>query len=363
MDLKKTGIRVLAVSAALFLLVGCEDKNLRETNGQAVVALENGHPDEAIRLLQPLMDSTRVSPVVIVNLGHAYLETNDMEKGLQVLREAIPLVDENDPLIFLIARIFLVYGEVADVDEMMERCGSKLRRTAEYHLIRGNLLFDVGSEDADVLNEFREVLRIEPGNRDAVESFFRVIRRMTDLTNLDRILSELPEEALNSPGAKLAMARLSAQREEWEDCILYAEEATKLDREDEDAWRLLARAHQAMGDMQSAERTLRSAMSSFDRSPSIVLEYAKVLVERSKEDLAIRVLALVAQQQKQKPLPEQSPALHNFLAALYARKGQFSLAETELRTSLGIKPDQPQIREVLDLVAQRQQLNELESGS
>jgi len=224
-------------------------------------------------------------------------------------------------------------------------------------------LFDVGSEDADVLNEFREVLRIEPGNRDAVESFFRVIRRMTDLTNLDRILSELPEEALNSPGAKLAMARLSAQREEWEDCILYAEEATKLDREDEDAWRLLARAHQAMGDMQSAERTLRSAMSSFDRSPSIVLEYAKVLVERSKEDLAIRVLALVAQQQKQKPLPEQSPALHNFLAALYARKGQFSLAETELRTSLGIKPDQPQIREVLDLVAQRQQLNELESGS
>jgi tetratricopeptide (TPR) repeat protein len=363
MDLKKSGIRVLAVSATLFLLPGCEDKDLLETNRLAVAALEGGQPDEAIRLLQPLMDSTRTSPIVIVNLGRAYLEAEDIEKGLEVLREAIPLLDKNDPLIFLIARIFLVYGEVADVDQLMERCGSKLRRTAEYHLILGNLLFDVGSEDAEVLREFREALRIEPGNRDAAESFFRVARRMTDLTNADQILSGLPEEVLNSSGAKLAMARVCAQREEWADCIRYADEATKVDRGNEDAWQLLARAYQAMGDMQSAERTLKSAMSSCDRSPSIALEYAKTLVQRGREDLAVRILSLVAQEQKQKPLSEQMPALHNFLAALYARKGRFSLAETELRNSLAIKPNQPKIREVLDLVAQRQQFNELAGGS
>ena len=156
MRLWKTPRRSIGLFVLFLSTGGCGDPALHQANEQAAVALEEGRPSDARDILTSFGSRVQKSPIVLVNLGRAYLELGEEDRGLQELHHASVLIRKNDPLLLLLARTFLAYGEVDEADRIIERCGPTLQQTAAYHLILGHLRLDVGADRGEVLVEFQK---------------------------------------------------------------------------------------------------------------------------------------------------------------------------------------------------------------
>ena len=312
---------------------------------------EKGRPAEAVKTLTSFGSRVQESPIILVNLGRAYLKLGETDKGLQDLEHAGVLVHENDPLLLLLARIFLSYGEVDEADRLVERCGPTLQGTAEYHLVLGHLLLDVGSDPVEIVSEFQEALRLDPKNQEAVESLLALMQSLEDGAMVETVISSLPKRILNTSRTRLLVGEVRARFGQWQEAMEAAKRVVQFDPNNERAWLLLARAQEALGQSRSAEVSFRRALRSGGRTPAVAVEYARVLLDRNQERKALRFLMAAEENQKNLPVSERSPAVHNLLAAIYARRGQMPLAREQLRLSLELQPNQPDIQRLLDTLA------------
>ncbi len=349
---RRKTLQIVLVSVVLSGLLGggCGDAILSEANERAAIALEQGRPAEAVSILKSLGARVQKSPVVLTNLGRAYLELGEVEKGLSELRHAAALAGRDDPLLLLLARLFLSYGEVEDADTVLERCGEILRGKAEFHLALAHLLLDAGSSTVQIVTELQKALQIEPTNREAADSLLLILRDMTDPGQVENILSQLPAQAVQRAGARLLVGEIRARLGQWSEAAEIAEEIIGLQPNDVSAWVLLAKAQAALGQKRSADTAFQTALNHSGNAPAVAVEYARFLLDEKREGRALRFLAAAEEKQARQPPANRLPALHNLLAAIYARRGQMLLAEQHILSSLAIEPDQPQIRLRLDLI-------------
>lgn len=347
----RQALRYRAGLLVFLLLSGsCGDSALREANERAAIALEEGRPAEAVRILKSFGSRVQKSPTVLVNLGRAYLELGEVDKSLLELRQAGTLVRRDDPVLLLLARIFLSYSELDEVDQILERCGPALRGKADYHLLLGHLLLDVGSDREEIAAEFQEALRLDPANREAAESLLLLIQDMTDPAAVEATLAELPDQVARSASAQLLLGEIRAGVGQWNEAMRIARQLISSRTENVYAWVLLAQAREALGQMRAAEVAFRTAVRRSGSAPDTVIEYARFLMDQKRDGEALRFLAAAEQKQASLPLVERLPALHNLLAAIYARRGQMLQAEQQLVLSLDVDPDQPETRRLLDAI-------------
>ena len=128
------------------------------------------------------------------------------------------------------------------------------------------------------------------------------------------------------------------------------------------AWVLLGRAQAALNQPQAAERSYRTALQSSRNAPEVVIQYARFLLDQTRDSMALRLLATAEQKQATLPLRERLPALHNLLGAVYARRSQMSQAEQQLLLSLEVAPDQPGTRRLLDAIRALQKTRLMTDG-
>ncbi|MFH1739922.1 MAG: tetratricopeptide repeat protein [bacterium] len=347
----------------LLLITGCGDHALHRANEEAALALEQGHPNEAVEILTSLGPRVQKSPVVLVNLGRAYLELGEIDKGLQELHHAGMLVRKNDPLLLLLARIFLFYGEIDEADRMVERCGPTLQETAEYHLVLGHLLLDAGSKQVEVIAELQEALRLRPENEEAMESLLLLLQSVEDPAAMETILSSLPEKLTNSVRTRLLVGEMQARLGQWSEACATAKQVIQLEPNNERAWLLLAQAQRAQGEDEAAEASFETALRGGGRTPAVAVEYARVLLDRREEEKALRFLSAAEQNQRHLPVSERLATVHNLLAGIYARRGQMLPAKQQLLLSLEIQPNQPDIRRFLDSILSGEETEPIQGDS
>lgn len=345
---------VVIVALPIVLGGGCSDPTLSEANERAATALEQGQPAQAAGILKGLGARVQKSPIVLTNLGRAYLELGEVEKGLSELRHAGALARKDDPLLLLLARLFLSYGELGDADRMLERCGPSLREKAEFHLVLGHLLLDAGSSAPEIVAEFQKALRLEPTNHEAADSLLLLLREMTDPAQVERILSQLPQQTVQRTRARLLVGEIRARLGQWAEAAEIAEEIIGVQPDNVSAWVLLAKAQAALGQKRTAETAFQTALNHSGNAPEVAVEYARFLLDENREGRALRFLAAAEENQARRPVAQRLPGLHNLLAAIYARRGQMLLAEQHLLSSLAIELDQPEIRLRLNMIRRTQ---------
>ncbi len=345
--IRKISLLVLGVG----LLASCSDQELREANERAAVAMEEGRPAEAVQILHSFGGQVQKSPVVLINLGRALLQVGETEKGLFELRHAARLLDNDDPNLLLLARIFLSYGEIGDADQLIER--STLEGTAEYHLLVGHLLFDVGGSPEDIAAELLEALRLKPGNKEAIDSLLILMEEIQDPQQLQDILAELPASIGETSGAQLLLGKAYARAGEWEEALNIAKDIVQSDGSNTDGWILMARAQAGQGKIQHARNSFRLAVSRGGADPRAAIAFGRFLIEQNRIQEAIRILGSVEHNLNARNPEGRTPALHNLLAAAYARQGQTVLAAQQLNQSLSLDPNQPEIRRILSRMNQQ----------
>ena len=189
---------------------------------------------------------------------------------------------------------------------------------------------------------------MDPENNEVVESLLILIEEIQHPGELENILANLPEEIGQSSRAKLLLGKAYARAGDWTKALDIAKETVQSDSENSEGWILMAKAQAALGEIQRAQSSFRLAMGRSASEPRVAIEFGRFLVEHDREEEAARILTAVEYNLDASNPDSRSPALHNLLAAVYARQGQTVLAVQQLNRSLALDPNQPQIRRMLN---------------
>lgn len=92
---------------------------------RAVVALEEGRPDDAIEILEPIIDEACDEAEALVYLGMAYVQDEQPEKAVEVLERAQDLVEEHCVLSMFLGRALMTLGKLDSAEEEL-RCSIRL---------------------------------------------------------------------------------------------------------------------------------------------------------------------------------------------------------------------------------------------
>ena len=87
----------------------------------AMEALEEGHFNEAVKLLENLAELENENPDVLVYLGIAYVQTEMPAKAVDVLRKADELVEEHSVLALFLGRALKALGHLHEAETELRR--------------------------------------------------------------------------------------------------------------------------------------------------------------------------------------------------------------------------------------------------
>jgi len=87
----------------------------------ALEALEEGHFDEAVMLLERLAELDDENPDVLVYLGIAYVQTEMPAKAVDILRKASELVEEHSVLSLFLGRALKALGHLHEAETELRR--------------------------------------------------------------------------------------------------------------------------------------------------------------------------------------------------------------------------------------------------
>ncbi len=137
-----------------------ESQVIDESIRRAVIALEEGRPDDAIEILEPIIGEVHDEAEALIYLGIAYVQDEQAEKAVEVLERAQDLVEEHCVLSMFLGRALMILGRLDSAEEEL-RCSTRLDPTnAEPWADLGKVLYRK--------REYSEIIRTL---EDAVESF------------------------------------------------------------------------------------------------------------------------------------------------------------------------------------------------
>lgn len=131
-----------------------------ESIQRAVVALEEGRPDDAIEILEPIIDEVHDEAEALLYLGIAYVQDEQADRAVEVLERAQDLVEEHCVLSMFLGRALMTLGRLESAEE-------ELRRSIRLDPSHAEPWGDLGK----VLYQNREYSEIIQTLEGAIESF------------------------------------------------------------------------------------------------------------------------------------------------------------------------------------------------
>ncbi|MFW9966530.1 MAG: tetratricopeptide repeat protein [Candidatus Thorarchaeota archaeon] len=111
----------------------------------ALDALENGRPQDAISILEPLVDEALDAEAdILVYLGIAYVQTEQAEKAVEVLERAENLVEEHCILSMFLGRAYRALSRFDEAEDELSRSISLDPETPEPYADLGWVLYRKG---------------------------------------------------------------------------------------------------------------------------------------------------------------------------------------------------------------------------
>lgn len=98
-----------------------ESEVIDESIMRAVAALEEGRPDDAIEILEPIIDEVYDQAEALVYLGMAYVQDEQAEKAVEVLERAQEIVEENCVLSMFLGHALMILGKLDSAERELRR--------------------------------------------------------------------------------------------------------------------------------------------------------------------------------------------------------------------------------------------------
>lgn len=166
-DRRKTAETFLFLAAAV-LLLGC-GWAVRQSRGEVVAvekgrqALENRHPDEAIRELEPVVKSHPDDNRALVLLGRAYIEKKEFAKAETVLQQAVAKKPDDLLAKFNLGYLYVATQRWERAMPIFAELTLKIPKDEDSWILLGNSLEGLGREQ-EAIDAYQSCVELNPKN-------------------------------------------------------------------------------------------------------------------------------------------------------------------------------------------------------
>lgn len=252
----------------------------------------------------------------------------------------------NDPDIkLLMAEYALEFGETGDALDIFQALPAETRAQPRALAIRG-IIYTQQRKWDEAIASFQNA--IQQGNQSASTSaaLANAYVQKGLVEEAKKALQQAEEKSTKNPGdiRQIAEAYLGlSDAQKARDLMLPLSKTTPNDAR---VWSLIGRAEMILLRFSESESAFTRAITSPNNTPWHLVEYAMLLFAAQREDEALEKAASAESQLIAQGEQIHNPSLYNLLATLYARDGQWLLANKYLTQSLQIDGNQPKAREL-----------------
>lgn len=148
-----------------------------------------------------------------------------------------------------------------------------------------------------------------------------------------RVLEESAEADPTLGAAHVNLAEVRLSRRMWQPAIAACEKALRAGVREAALYAIKARAHEAMDEKTESEKAYNEAIRLAPRNDALLFEYAQLLMERGKNNLAIPVLLRITREANPKNVEAREALIRAYLVGQNVGAAQLEL--TELRRVTG----------------------------
>lgn len=253
----------------------------------------------------------------------------------------------NDPTIkLLLAEYALEFSETGDALDLFQTLPAETRAQPRALAVRGVIYTQQRKWDEAIVS-FKNA--IEQGNQSASTqaALANAYAQKGAVDEAKKVLLEAEKQTTTNPGdiRQIAEAYLAlSDAQKARDLVMPFSKSTPNDAR---VWSLIGRAEMILLRFSEAESAFTRAITSPNTTPWHLVEYALMLFAAQREDEALEKAAAAESQLISQGEQIHNPSLYNLLATLYARDGQWLLANKYLSQSLQINGNQPKVRELI----------------
>jgi tetratricopeptide (TPR) repeat protein len=295
-------------------------------------ALRAERPEEAIRLLQPLLEARPGDPRLWTMSGIALARANRPNESLDAYDKALQLKPDYLPAIQGAAEAAFHSGH-ASARQRLEKLLAVQPDSAVAHAMLGSLAYS--NEDcAGAVSHFERSGSIVEKNTFVAQQYAECLflsRRPTDAAPIFRRLLEA-EPGDDSLRYNLGLSLEESGRHDEAAAVL--QPLANSDKADPDALSLLAEAQEAHLDTPGALETLKKAIRLFPKQERLYLQLAELCMQHNSYDLGLEVTQAGIENLS------TTPGLLTMQGVIYAQLGRYSEAEAAFEKATAQDPQQ-----------------------
>lgn len=328
MATRTTAKLALALALALTTTVAAQDIGMTEDEARAisgalekaVSALQAGQWQTAIDFLEPLTRRPDAPPKVRALLGAAYTEADRPQQALAVLEPLLEAQISDPAVLYNAGRAALAVGRIADGERFLEQAaqlapGSPAARTLG--LIRGRQ-----GRTVEAYQLLRPLALADPNDRETRLAATALALDLERAVEAEEMLSDLPQ---SDPRVRLLWGRLLLLQKDvpgaraMVEPILGQELPARLAA---DARRLLADIQIELGDAAAA----RELLGDLVRDPITAFKLSQAEYQAGDVDAAIKTLGPFREPLLASADQEVTPAMRRIRASLARELGRYLIA-------------------------------------
>lgn len=268
---------------------------------------------------------------VLLNLGDAYVEAGELDKGMELLYKAAEPVPESagrwaeaDRFLRSVAleNLAVRLGDAGKVEEAIKLMKEALQERPE---------------NVQLLIALSQLLAQLGRAEEAIPLVDRAIEAMPGYDALEDLRSELEAAILPPPQTPEEAGDRAMVRNHFDEAIRHYKSALATNSENQDLYGKLARAQVAAKRYVDARKTLEPAVQRWPNNPGLTYSFLWLLA--TAPDKAARDARLGLEIVRRINGDEQTqPQLLDIVAAVYAEAGQFDKAILLLRRAIDATP-------------------------
>jgi predicted Zn-dependent protease len=242
-------------------------------------------------------------------------------------------------------RRLLTRGDYAGAASALARAIGEAPDNGYYRNMYARALLGSGAPAAEIIRQFEEAIRLEPGSASNVTDLARAYAK---LGRGDDALKAYARALEMSPGDKDALREISAtytRSGRPEAALPYLKQLSATSPDDLVVQQDLGLAYDKAGDKAAAEQTYRDIVARFPQAAVTRGLLAEILLQGGKTDEAVALLRSGVEGDPAAPL------LHRTLASALERSGQMAEAAREYREYARLNPSAADAQAMADRAA------------
>jgi predicted Zn-dependent protease len=242
-------------------------------------------------------------------------------------------------------RRLLAKGDYAGAAARLARAVGESPDNGYYRNMYAKALLGSGAPAAEVIRQFEEAIRLEPGSSANVTDLARAYAK---LGRSDEALKAYARALEMAPGDKEALREISAAYNRSgrpEAALPYLKQLSAASPDDLVVQQDLGLAYEKAGDKAAAEQTYRQLIDRFPQAAVTRGLLSEILLQGGKTDEAVALLRSGVERDPAAPL------LHRTLASALERSGQMSEAAREYREYARLNPSAEDAQAMADRAA------------